>query len=190
MRGVAIGLWITFGFVGCQSIEGRDYAAGVKRAAIDVSYVDDSLEDEFGNEITATTLRAGGSLGYFVTGNFELGGDLAITDQEQDVLGITSEANTVAFGGFATYHMLNSGAVRPFLSAGFGLLSGSSGAFDIDGIYYGLQLGVSTFVSESTSIDFAISKLWSDQDWDVPGVPTFSVDEDVLALTVGVSFLF
>lgn len=190
MTKAAISCVLALTLMSCQSVQGRDYLSGTRRAAVDVSYVDDSLEDEFGAEIEVETLRASGSMGYFLSSNFELGGEAAISNQEQDVLGIVSEADTVALGGFATYHLLDTGALRPFVSAGVGLLSGSTGSADIDGLYYGVQVGVSTFVTESTSIDFGISKLWSQQDWDAPGVGSFDVDEDVLALTVGVSFLF
>lgn len=174
----------------CQSVQGREYASGMKRASLDFSYADGSAEDEFGTTLDYTNLRASGGLGYFVAPQIELGGSIALTSQESQIGNLSVESDVFALGGDGRFYFMTSGPIRPFGAVGVGLLTGSSGSTDIDGFYYGLALGIATFVTETTTIDFGIQKLWSDQTWYPGSGGSFSVDEDVLALTVGVSFLF
>ena len=190
MRLITVSLLACTFLGSCQSIAGTDFVPGMRRASVSVSYADETLEDEFGTELDLTELDLGLGLGYFVNKNVELGGTLGFKDTEQSIGAVSLEGDILTAGGYARFYFQPAGNARPYAAVGAGFLDGSAGVVSYDGFYYGVGLGVATFVTEHTMLDFSVQKAWSNEEWSDPSFGAFDVDRDSFGFFVGISFLF
>ncbi len=186
--GVLLGL-ATFSSCTSTGASAPGFQSGTQSAGISFSLANDKLDGSF-DEGEIESVDLSGNWGYFVSPNVEVGASLGYRSEQQSLNGTTFiDSDLTAIGVNTRYYLVSEGQVRPYVGAGFGLLNGSNGDFDIDGNYYGLAAGLTAFLSESVALDARFSKAWSSEDW-TDSVGTADVDRDMFAFLVGLSFYF
>ena len=165
------------------------FQPGMQNVGLAFSLAKDDISAPF-DEGEIESVDLSGNWGYFVSPNVEVGASLGYSSEQQSLNGTTVlDSDLTAFGVNSRYYLVSEGQVRPYVGAGFGLLSGSSGDIDIDGNYYGLAAGLAAFLSESVALDARFTKAWSTEDWS-DGIGTADVDRDMFAFLVGFTFYF
>ena len=163
------------------------FRAGQQRLALGTnSFSQKTIEQEGQADQDADVLRLNGSYGYFYQPNIEVGAMLSYEDQ--DVGG--AESTTWIINGYGRYWIDTRNSTRPFVQGRVGIgntdggfVAAAGGSNDDDLVEYALGIGLSDFISQSTSLDLLLE--WADQQYDNTDRQT-----DGLELSVGLSVYF
>jgi len=162
------------------------FRAGQQRLAIGTNTFSQKTVETNSGDFDSDALRLNGSYGYFYQPNVEVGAMVSYTDSEVG----TAETTEWILNGFARYWIDTRNSTRPFLQGRVGVgntestfIQGQGTSKNDDLVEYGIGIGLSDFISQSTSLDLLLE--WADQQYDNTDVQT-----DGLELSVAFSFYF
>ena len=161
-----------------QSNDGMDFQPGIWRLSGDLGYASNGT-----GALNGTSVQLGGSAGYFVQENLEVG--LAADYEDVNVESPASDLENASLGLFGRWYTTNISSTRPFveLGAGLGTTSGDGGVED-DLRYISGAFGLLHFFTEDLAWEFALEKtFYSFPDASVP-------DTDSWSGSIGISWLF
>jgi len=163
-------LALSFVVVASTAIAGTK--AGMKEVNFQVQYSNMSADD-----VDMSTWVAAGKFGYFFTDYFSVGVDGAILNMDIEGLDLTM----YSIGIVPNYYFNMGSNVTPYIGLNLGQVGFEVEDADESEFYYGGQIGVLVFVSESVAIDFQGRYTRYDIE---------NVDVDEFGLRAGLSIFF
>jgi outer membrane protein len=122
--------------------------------------------NEVDGDLTSTVFSVTPSVGYFVIDNLAVGLDLSFTSNKNDNGDTDVTTSSFSVLPMGTYFFDAGESFKPYVGAGVGLISTSSGDEDINkssGLAIRGKGGVAYFLNESIALDFSVQYLNSSQ---------------------------
>lgn len=135
----------------------QPFETGMSRVSLGLNQFGTSTFETPGvSDVDVDSLAVNFTYGYFVTPQVEVGGRLGYSDTEaSDGFGAES-LTTNTIDAYGRYYWDTSSQMRPWVQAFIGVGSTDDGFTDSDIAQYGIGIGATNMISDSTSLDFGL----------------------------------
>ncbi|MHC4824893.1 MAG: hypothetical protein ACYTEP_12905 [Planctomycetota bacterium] len=158
----------------------QPFNTGMKRSSLGVNQFETStIETPGAADVDRDALRLNFTHGWFVTPELEVGGMLGYTDVETGA----ATSTTWTLDAYGRWYFDNRSRIRTWAQAYAGIGNVDLGTSDDDLTEFGLGIGLSDMISESTSFDLGL-------DYRMQSFDTSDVDDTGLFLTAFFSIFY
>jgi hypothetical protein len=131
----------------------QPFETGMSRVSLGLNQFGTStFETPGAPDLDVDSLAVNFTYGYFVMPEVEVGGRLGYSDTE---IGAVS-ATTYTIDAYGRYYWDTSSQMRPWVQAFIGVGSADDDGIDSDIAQYGIGIGATNMISDSTSLDFGL----------------------------------